>query len=64
MAGKSDHTHIVAEVLTSKLSANSHLLRQLEDFSLPFEVSESTSMLVSSGVEPIEVPSTGQFDSL
>ena len=56
MTGKSDHPHVMAEVLAAKLRADPDLARELEDLLLPLEVAESSAVVVAGRGKVIEVP--------
>lgn len=62
MAGQSDDTHIVAEVLAAELSADARLARQLQDLVLPLQVAESASVFVAAGGQRVQVPAVCEGD--
>ena len=62
MPRKTDDTHIVAEVLAAKLSADPHVLAQLVDLGLPREVAEGTAVLVARGMQLVQILGGGELD--
>ncbi len=77
MTGKTDNTHIVAEVLSSKLGSNAEFLCKLQDATLPvnsimcdpintipFNVTIGSAMLVSRRGKVVIVLGAGQFHRL
>jgi len=64
VAREPNHPDIMAEILSSELSTNSHLLGKLVDLLLPLKIAEASPMLVSGGREIIEIASRSKLDSL
>ena len=64
VAGKSDHAHVVAEVLAAKLCADSGLLGEGKNLCFEIEVTESMSSRASARRKRIEVSRAREFGGL
>mmetsp|Transcript_85111 Transcript_85111/g.260059 ORF Transcript_85111/g.260059 Transcript_85111/m.260059 type:complete len:304 (-) Transcript_85111:861-1772(-) len=62
--GQADDPHVVAKVLAAELRADAHVLGQLFDLRLEFQIPECPAMLVAAGVEVFDVLGAGILDSL
>mmetsp|Transcript_39878 Transcript_39878/g.127519 ORF Transcript_39878/g.127519 Transcript_39878/m.127519 type:complete len:414 (-) Transcript_39878:45-1286(-) len=58
------HAHVMAEIFPSELRPDAHLLGELMDLRLPFQVPEGAPMHVPAGVQVVVVARRGHLDRL
>ena len=61
---QADHADIMAEVLAAKLGANAHLAGHLQNGLLHLQVAEAAAVLVTGGVEVVQVLGRGELHGL
>ncbi len=63
MAGQTDHTNVVCQILTTELSTQTNLLSLLQQFLLQVDIAEGTTCLVACGRQTVIILDRTQLHS-